>query len=136
MGIRRLVQAVLHTGEMTEERIKDQTPEALDCDVRNFAKIYSLLDGQMALVLLSPYGEGDAYIFIGLLDAAMNKEVTYLLEQGSYYGCYINQREEFDRDYDSGNHSCDVTFCKDKGQVEVVIPDIVRDCVAPWHLPH
>lgn len=114
-----LVQGILHTGGLTAERLKAMWPEAPENDAQNWEKVYSMLDGQEALLVPSFLEKGE-FIFIGLRDHERDKEVSYLMEQDSEVGCYINQREEFDRDYNSGDYSRDVQFCLKSDQVEVI----------------
>lgn len=114
-----LIQAVLHTGGLTAERLKDMYPEAPESDAQNWGKVYSMLDGQEALLVPSFHEKGE-FIFIGLKDHERDKEVSYLMEQDSEVGCFINQQEEFDRVYDSGDYSRDVQFCLKSDQVELV----------------
>ena len=115
----KLIQGILHTSSLTAERLKTMWPESPESDVRNWGKAYSMLDGQEALLIPSWY-EKDEFIFVGLKDHERDKEVAYLMEQDSEVGCYIDQREDFDRDYDSGNYSRDVQFCLKSDQVEVI----------------
>ena len=42
------------------------------------------------------------------------------MEQDPMMGCYIDQREQFDLDYDSGNYCPDGVWCLEKDWVEIV----------------
>lgn len=114
-----MIRAILHTGGLTAERLKAMWPEAPESDAQNWEKVYSMLDGQEALLVPSFFEQGE-YIFIGLKDHERDKEVHYLMEQDSEVGCYIGQRADFDRDYDKGEYSRDVNFCLKSDQVEVI----------------
>jgi hypothetical protein len=50
------------------------------------------------------------------------KEVSYLMEQDPFTGCFIDQREEFDCVWDSGEYCPDVTWTLKKEQVEIIGP--------------
>ncbi len=115
----KLVQGILHTSGLTAERLKSMWPEAPESDAQNMEKAYALMDGQEALLVPSWYEKGE-FIFIALKDRERDKEVHYLLEQDSEVGCFINQREEFDQIYDSGDYSRDVNFCLKSDQVEII----------------
>lgn len=114
-----LFQAILHTGSETAEQIQTKTPELSESEVENWAKVYSLMDGQVALVIPSFLSKNE-YILIGLRDRERDREVHYLIEQDPEIGCYINQREEFDRDYNNGEYAPDGNFCLSENQVEII----------------
>ena len=116
---RDITLAVLHTGNLTEEKLKGLCPESTAADIRNLAKIYALMDGQTAILLPSLSGDG-GYTFCGLADKGIDREISYLFEQDSTFGSYINQREEFDKAYASGGYDREMMFCLSKELVEVV----------------
>lgn len=80
-----LFQAILHTGSETAEQIQTKTPELSESEVENWAKVYSLMDGQVALVIPSFLTKNE-YILIGLRDRERNREVHYLIEQDPEIG--------------------------------------------------
>lgn len=114
-----LFEAVLHTGGKTAEQLKAEYGDATDEETQIYKKVFDAMDGQKALVAPS-YISSDEYHYMGLEDEAQHKEVAYLMEQDPMMGCYIDQREEFDRDYDSGNYVPDGIFCLKKEQVEII----------------
>lgn len=114
-----LFKAVLHTGTMTAERIKTEAPELADADIWAVEKLYSIMDGQTAFVMPSFITAGE-YILIGLTDWEQDKEVHYLIEQDPETGCYIDQRQEFDHDYDNGEYCPDGCFCLKGEHVEII----------------
>ena len=114
-----MIHAILHTGGLTAERLKAMWPEAPESDAQNWEKVYSMLDGQEALLFPSLFEKGE-FVFLELRNHEQNKEVHYLMEQDSEVGCFINQREKFDQIYDSENYSQDFDFCLKSDQVEVI----------------
>lgn len=115
----KLVFAILHTSEMTVEKIKTDSPDIPDADAQNLAKVFAMMDGQKA-VLLPSWADDNDYSFIALADKSANRELSYQMEQDSFVGCFIDQREEFDTEYDSGDYSQDFSFCFDKKYAEVI----------------
>lgn len=115
----KIIFAILHTSALTAAKIKELHPDTPDDDARNLEKVFSLMDGQKA-VMCPSLGDGDDYSFCGIADKSVDREVSYLLEQDSWCGCYINEREDFDKEYDSGEYSRDVQFCIEKEYVEVI----------------
>jgi hypothetical protein len=113
----KLVEAILHTGGKTAAQIHSEAPELSDSEIQNILKINGALDGQKALVMPSP--EGDEYWFVGLVNEKLGKEVCYLMEQDPEFGCFIDQREEFDRAYDDGDYAPDFIYTLTKDRVEI-----------------
>lgn len=114
-----LFKAVLHTGTMTAERIKTEATELADADTRAVEELYSMMDGQTAFVMPSFITAGE-YILIGLTDWEQDKEVHYLIEQDQETGRYIDQRQEFDHDYDNGEYCQEGVFCLKGEHVEII----------------
>lgn len=111
--------AILHTMSLTAEKNKELFPEISDEEAQNYGKVFALLDGQKA-IMCSSLGGDDNFGFCGIADQSVDREVSYLLEQDPWMGCYIDQREAFDKDYDSGEYSRDALFCIGKEYVEVL----------------
>lgn len=114
-----LFQAILHTGTMTEKNIKLESPELADEDAQNVEKLYHMMDGQRAFVVPSFITVGE-YILIGMTDRELDKEVHYLIEQDPETGRYINQREEFEHDFNNDKYCLDVCFCLKGEYVEIL----------------
>lgn len=70
-----------------------------DVDYKLWKQIAAYMDGEIAWVIESASGDG-RYLFLGLKDEAKNKELFYLIEQDHYIGCFINNREGFDKAWD------------------------------------
>ena len=77
-----------------------------DPDYPLWEKISAYMDGEIAYVIESSMEDG-AYVFLGLKDKEKNKEVHYMMEQDRIFGLYIDDRKEFDKDWDSGNYEPD-----------------------------
>lgn len=115
----KLIFAILHTSDMTVEKIKAESPEVSDADAQNLANVFAIMDGQKS-VLLPSWADDNDYSFVGLADRSTDRELSYRMEQDSFVGCFVDQREEFDTEYDSGNYSRDVSFCFNKKYAEVI----------------
>ena len=97
-----------------------------DCDYDLLQKIAEFMNGETALVIESAANDGQ-YVFLGLTDAEKNKELFYMFEQDSIVGLYINDREEFDKAWDSEEYEHDGCFYLEPqylifGESEVINP--------------
>ena len=90
-----------------------------DTDYQLWEKISEYMDGETALVIESGAEEGK-YVLLALKDAEKDKELHYMMEQDSHFGVYINDREEFDADWDSGNYEPDGCHYLDPENVEIL----------------
>ncbi len=115
----KAIFAILHTGGITVEQIKAESPDIEDSDAQNYVKIFALMDGQKAVMCPALTGDS-ALSFCGIADKGVDREVSYLLEQDSECGCFIDNREDFDREYDSGEYSRDVNFTIEKKYIEEI----------------
>lgn len=77
-----------------------------DPDYPLWEKIIAYMEGENALVIRSAINDG-SYVFLGLQDKEKDKELHYLFEQDSMFGTYIDDREAFDKDWDSGDYEPD-----------------------------
>lgn len=80
-----------------------------DCDYELWQKIAEFMNEEMALVIESAACDGE-YVFLGLTDAEKNKELLYMMEQDSATGLFIDDREGFDKAWDSGEYEHDGCF--------------------------
>jgi hypothetical protein len=110
--IMEIQTAMLHTKGLEHQYEGEVTPN----EIAVYKKIYDAMDGEKAIVVPS---DGE-YHFAGLMDEANGKELCYLMEQDPFVGCYIDQREEFDMDYDAGDYSSDGIFCLPTSAVEII----------------
>lgn len=111
----KLYDAVLHSGENTPEKIRSESDFPLSAeDVENIQKFNRAIEGIKAIVI--PFGE--EYHIAACSEIEKIKEACYIMEQDSLFGAYINQREEFEKDWESGNYDVSMAFSKD--QVEII----------------
>ncbi len=120
----KLYRAKLHTGGKTDEQIKAQfspsVPTQAEMDLARAT--YEAWDGLECLVMKNAFGEAE-YSFCGAATEAglpQAKEAVYLMEQDAMFGTYIDQREEFDRDYDSFNYFPSGSFVFRSDEVEIL----------------
>lgn len=117
----KLFEAILHTGGATAAQLRAEFDGITDEEIQGYIKILAAMDGQRAIVSPS-FTSPDEYDYMGLLDSAQDKEVAYLMEQDPFMGCYIDQREDFDAAWDSGQYCSDGCWTLKKEYVEVVGP--------------
>lgn len=116
-----LLEAILHTGKATADTLRAEFADVTEDEIQGYLKILAVMDGQRAIVS-SSFSSPDEYDYMGLFDAAQAKEVAYLMEQDPMMGCYIDQREQFDKDFDSGNYLPDGIWPLKKEYVEIIGP--------------
>ena len=114
-----LFAAILHTGGVTVDALRAEFGDITEKEIQGYLKILAAMDGQKAIVSPS-VSTPDEYNYMGLLDAAQGKEVAYLMEQDPMMGCYIDERAQFDLDYDSGNYCPDGIWCLKKDWIEII----------------
>lgn len=108
----KVSKAILHTKGLESQYESEVTPN----EIAVYRQIFDMMDGQEGLVLQCDQG----YYFAGLTDEIKSKELCYIMEQDPVMGCYINQREEFNRAYDAGEYYQDAAFCLPMKAVEII----------------
>jgi len=126
----KLYKAKLHTGEKTREQIVKQFqtgPKPTEKEIADAMKFYKMLDG--AEVIVTDSITAGEYHLASWTDAenARMKEAIYLLEQDAMCGTYIDQRAEFDADWESGEYSPDGMVAFDAADVEIIEALSVRN---------
>ena len=116
-----LFEAILRTSEATADTLRAEFGDVTEEEIQGYLKILAAMDGQRAIVSPSFSLLGD-YDYMGLFDEAQAKEVAYLMEQDPFMGCYIDQREDFDRVWDSGDYCSDGCWGLKREYVEIVGP--------------
>lgn len=120
MGELKVYRATLHTGCMTAEKLTEKWGGEVSLDeIVLYEKIYKAMDGQEAAVVAS--FEGGEVHFLALTDRKADKELSYLMEQDPFIGCYIDDRDGFEKEYDSGEYFRDVSFMLDAAMVERLV---------------
>ena len=109
-------KAILHTKGLEAQYAGEVTPEELSV----YKHIYDMMDGREALVSIS---DGEVH-FLGLTDGRADKDLSWLMEQDPFVGSYVDDREDFDRDYDAGDYSRDCMFCLPRTAAEVILEHV------------
>lgn len=82
-----------------------------DEDYPLWHKIAEYMNGEPALVLKKGFdNKKEEYLFLGLKDCEKNKELHYMMEQDSMTGCFINDRQGFDKAWDNEQYESDTCF--------------------------
>lgn len=90
-----------------------------DPDYQLWEKIAAYMDGEIALVIESSAEDGK-YVLLALKDKEKDKELHYMMEQDSRFGIYIDDREQFDKDWDSNDYEPDGCHYLDAENVEIL----------------
>lgn len=119
----KLYKAKLHTGGKTREQIIKMFeigPAPTEEEIKDTTEFYNRLEGAVAYVADGLMNSD--YSLIGWPDEENKrmKEAIYLAEQDPMFGCYINSREEFDKDWDAGEYEPFGVLTFDKSEVEIV----------------
>lgn len=77
--------------------------DAQEEDLQLHRGIAEFMHGEVAIVSTVPDGSS-AYHLICLTDEKKDKELAYRMEQDSTTGRFIDNREEFEKVYDSGEY--------------------------------
>jgi hypothetical protein len=119
-----LYKAKLHTAGKTPEQILKGYDGLTPSDevVQGIIKAYNLIDGLEVVVSNSFYGK-DTYTLIiwNKSDDDKFKEFSYLLEQDPFMGTYVNEREQFDKDWDSEQYEPPGSLSFQKSDVEIIV---------------
>lgn len=105
-------KAILHTQGMFDDMKGD-------ADYPLWKEVAELMDGEEALVFRSAF-EPKEYAFLELINKEKNKEVFYKAEQDRIVGMYIDDREGFDKVWDSGNYEPDGVMYIEQKFVELI----------------
>lgn len=101
----------------TLNMFRDFRPD--DADYKLWQDITEYMDGETALVIESSAIDGQ-YLFLGLKDKEKDRELHYMFEQDSHFGTYIDDREQFDKDWDSGDYEPDGCHYLEPENVEIL----------------
>ncbi|MEH6941494.1 hypothetical protein [Bacillus sp. JJ722] len=120
--ILRLYRAKLNTGGKTVEELKakwDDSEMTTD-EIETWIKAYNLIDG-LEVIVVEGIGD-DSYSLIGWNeeDAEKIRDYTYLAEQDPVFGSYIDDHEEFIKDWDSDDYSPSGSLCFDEDDLEII----------------
>lgn len=112
----KLLKGVFHTKGLEKESsdYERSTPEEREI----WKRIFEALDGESGYVVPNYSGEG--YVFAGFDNDEKEKEFCWQVEQNPFSGQYINQRTEFDLDWDDEVYSMDGCLVIPEKNFEVV----------------
>ena len=117
----KVYKAKLHTGGKTREQIIERNTPLFpmsEAEINQTLEFYNMLDG--AVVGVSELAGDYALVWWPEEEASRSKEANYLAEQDTMFGTYINEREEFDKDWDAGNYAPDASMTFDVADVEII----------------
>jgi hypothetical protein len=114
-----IIFAILHTADLTAEKIKAKDPNMSGEDAQNLEKVFAIMDGQHAVMCPAIDGSDEYYGYCGVADPKAAKEICWLMEQDSMLGCFTD-REDFDKIYDSGEYDTGAGFCIEKECAEII----------------
>lgn len=118
----KLYRAKLHTGGKTPEQIKSSFdgPEPSEEEIKNWTKAYDLADGLEVIVTRSWTGSDYSLIAWDEKDDENIREFIYQVEQDGMFGTYVDEREEFIKDWESGEYSPAGSLVFDEKDVEII----------------
>jgi hypothetical protein len=123
--IAMLREVILKTAGMFDSYDPNGTDHEL------WKSIAEYMDGEAALVV-DHYANYGRFTFLGLQDETKNKELAYMKEQDSMMGCYIDNRDRFNEDWDQEEYEPDGLFILSKENV--IIPE-PQEVYKPFKLP-
>jgi hypothetical protein len=112
-----LMKVYLKTAGMFDNHDQNET------DYELWESIAEYMDGEAACVV-DHYKEDGTFTFLFLGNAEKNKELAYMKEQDSMMGCYINDRDRFNKDWDNEEYESDGLFILKE-----------ENLILPWHDP-
>lgn len=118
----KLYSAKLRTSGKTPEQIKNSFDglEPSEEEIQSWIEVYDLVDGLEVVVMKSWAGSG--YCIVGWQDEDDEnfREFVYMVEQDDMYGTYVNEREEFLKDWNSEEYSPNHSLVFQNEDVEII----------------
>jgi len=117
-----LFKAKLNTGGKTPEQIKSafDGPEPSEEEIQNWIKAYDLIAGIEVVVMKDWSGNGYCLVAWQDKDDEKIREFIYQAEQDEMFGSYVNEREEFIKDWDSDEYSPAGSLLFNSEDVEII----------------
>lgn len=120
-----LYKARLNTAGKTPEQIKADYeggigPLPNDEEVQNWIKVYDSLSGTEIIVMNSPFSDNFTPVSWDEKDDEKFRDFVYQAEQDPYFGTYVNEREEFLKDWESEDYSPSGSLVFDAADVEII----------------
>jgi hypothetical protein len=81
--------------------------------------IAEYMDGETACVV-DHYKKDGTFTYLCLKNAEKNKELAYMMEQDGMMGCYIDDRDRFNEDWDNEEYEPDGLFILSKENVVMI----------------
>lgn len=118
----KVYRAILHTtGKTSKQILKDfDGPKPSDEVVQHIIKAYDIIDGLEVAVTDTFVDNGYSLVEHYKKDNEKFKEFIYLLEQDPFVGTYVNDREQFDKDWNSGEYEPPAALHFDNDDVEII----------------
>ncbi|MFL0365351.1 hypothetical protein ACH0BF_20295 [Pseudobacillus sp. 179-B 2D1 NHS] len=122
----KLYRAKLHTGGKTPEQIKSSFngpfdgPEPSNEEIQVWSKAYDLADGLEVIVKKSWTGNDYSLIAWDDTDDEKIREFIYQVEQDGMFGTYVDEREEFIKDWESGEYCPAGSLLFNEKDVEII----------------
>lgn len=120
----KMFKAILHTNKTREQLIAQYGDNTYtEVDIERMKQYYDACDGFLCIVYDAGWTGRSGYGLIGAFEETMqakDKEVHWLMEQDPDSGRYIDQREEFDADWDSGEFAPDGCMFFSPEDVEIL----------------
>ncbi|MGG4462623.1 hypothetical protein ABEO79_00190 [Micromonospora provocatoris] len=101
----KIYRAKMNTGNKTPNNILERAEADLsDKEIETAIEYFNCFDGVVAFVVRGFGGKGWSLVAWEQEFDNQIKEATYLAEQDPMFGTYIDQREEFDRDWENNEY--------------------------------
>lgn len=120
-----IYKGVLRTSGKTDEQIKESFNNEFGSitqeEMNDYKKMMDIVDGLEVFVTDSFYG-GDSYSLVSWVEKDNDKwkEFVYLAEQDSMFGTYVDEREQFDKDWDMEEYEPNASLVFNKDDVEIL----------------
>ena len=123
----KLFKATLRTAGKTPEDIKKMYdgsvgPEPIEEEIEGYIKVYNLIDGiEVVVYTRSHFGVDDFGLYVWQeKDDERIRELFYQAEQDPYFGSYVNERDEFIKDWEAEEYEFGSTPTFNSNDVEII----------------
>lgn len=129
----RIFKVVLKTAGKTEEELLNQYegPKSSDQFIKEMKKAYDSLDGLEILAMKSFVSDGYIVIAWEEDDDPLIRDFIYQAEQDEYYGTYVDEREEFLKDWKTGDYSPMGSLSFSEKEIEIIEEAKKKECNPP-----